>query len=91
MIALILVLLAIAAAIAWNVVPILRAKVKGWSTVLETALGGVLYGAGVVGDAIQEAQRLGYIPSQWLGYVPYVLMAYLLVKRLQTNTPVGKK
>lgn len=91
MIALILVLLAIAAAIAWNVVPILRAKVKGWSTVLETALGGVLYGAGVVGDAIQEAQRLGYIPSQWLGYVPYILMAYLLLKRLQTNTPVGKK
>lgn len=91
MIALVIVLLAIAAAIAWNVIPNLRKKVAGWSTVLETALGGLLYAAGILGDAIQEAQKLGYIPSQWLGYIPYVLMAYLLIKRVQTKTPVGKK
>lgn len=91
MIALVLVGLAIAAALAWNLIPALRAKLKGWSTLLETALGGALYAAGVLGDAIQEAQKLGYIPSQWLGYVPYVLMAYLILKRVQTKTPVGGK
>ena len=91
MIALIIVALVIAAAIAWNTVPILRKKVQGWSTLLETALGGLLYAAGVVGDAIQEAQKLGYIPSQWVGYIPYVLMAYLVIKRMQTKTPVGGK
>ena len=91
MIALIIVLLVIAAALAWNIIPNLRKKVAGWSTVLETALGGILYGAGVLGDAIQEAQKLGYIPSQWVGYVPYILMAYLLIKRVQTKTPVGVK
>lgn len=91
MIALIVVALVIAAAIAWNTVPILRKKLQGWSTLLETALGGLLYAAGVVGDAIQEAQKLGYIPSQWIGYIPYVLMAYLVIKRMQTKTPVGGK
>jgi hypothetical protein len=89
MIALIVVALVVAAAIAWNTVPVLRKKLQGWSTLLETALGGLLYAAGVVGDAIQEAQKLGYIPSEWVGYIPYVLMAYLLIKRMQTKTPVG--
>ncbi len=91
MIALIVVALVIAAALAWNTVPILRKKLQGWSTLLETALGGLLYAAGVIGDAIQEAQKLGYIPSQWIGYIPYVLMAYLVIKRMQTKTPVGGK
>lgn len=91
MIALALVAFVIAAAVAWNTVPILRKKVAGWSTLLETALGGILYAAGILGDAIQEAQKLGYIPSQWVGYIPYVLMAYLVIKRLQTKTPVGGK
>jgi len=89
MIALIVVALVVAAAIAWNTVPVLRKKLQGWSTLLETALGGLLYAAGVVGDAIQEAQKLGYVPSQWVGYIPYVLMAYLVIKRMQTKTPVG--
>lgn len=89
MIALIVVALVVAAAIAWNTVPVLRKKLQGWSTLLETALGGMLYAAGVVGDAIQEAQKLGYIPSEWVAYIPYVLMAYLVIKRMQTKTPVG--
>lgn len=91
MIALVIVLVVIAAAIAWNVLPNLRKRLAGWSTLLETALGGILYAAGILGDAIQEAQKLGYIPSQWVGYIPYVLMAYLVIKRLQTKTPVGGK
>lgn len=91
MIALLLVLIVFAAVLAWNTIPILRKKLQGWSTILETMIGGVLYAFGVLGDAVQEAQKLGYIPSQWVGYVPYVLMAYLIIKRAQTKTPVGKK
>jgi len=91
MIAIIIVALVISAALVWNFVPAVRKKVAGWSTVIEAVLGGALYYFGILSDAIQEAQKAGYIPSQWLGYVPYVLMAYVLVKRIQTKAPVGKK
>lgn len=89
--AFILIGLCVAVVLIWNFVPAVRDKLKGWSTVLETLMAGTLYAAGVIGDAIKEAQAAGYIPSQWLGYVPYILMAWVLLKRFQTKTPVGKK
>jgi hypothetical protein len=81
----------VAAALVWNFVPTVRDKAKGWTTLIEGAGMTALYYFGIVSDAIQEAQKAGYIPSQWVGYVPYVLMAWVLLKRLQTKTPVGKK
>jgi hypothetical protein len=89
MIALAIVGLFIAAALVWNFVPAVRDKVKGWTTVIEGVSMTALYYFGIVSDAVQEAQKAGYIPSQWLGYVPYLLMAWVLLKRFQTKTPVG--
>lgn len=81
----------LAAVLAWNFYPPFRERLKGWTTILEAALGGIIYYAGVATEAIQEAQKAGYIPSQWVGYLPYLFLAWMIVKRLQTKGPVGKK
>lgn len=77
--------------IAWNTVPSFREKMKGWSTVLEAVLATAVYWYGQVSDALVEAQHAGYLPSQWVGYLPYVIMVWMILKRLQTTTPVGSK
>lgn len=83
--------LAVIAVLAWNFYPPFREKLKGWSTIIEAILGGGIYYFGVATDALQEAQKAGYIPSQWLGYLPYVFFAWMILKRVTTSTPVGKK
>lgn len=91
MIAISIVAVVIVAALVWNFVPVVREKLKGWSTMLEAAIGASLYGLGILSDAIQEAQKAGYLPSQIVGYAPYVIFAYIAFKRWQTKTPVGKR
>jgi hypothetical protein len=88
MIGLLFIGLFVIAAVAWHFIPAIKERVKGWTTILEGIGGTALYYFGAISDAVQEAQKAGYIPSQWLGYVPYILMAWVLVKRLTTTEPV---
>jgi len=77
--------------ILWNFVPSIRAKTRGWSTMLEATLGGVIYALGQATDGLKELQSAGYLPGWLVAYLPYVFIAWVIAKRLQTKTPVGKK
>jgi Mg2+/citrate symporter len=89
--ALVIVGVAIAAVIAWNFVPSIRERMRGWSTVAEGAIGVLLTMAGVFVDALQEAQRLGYLPPWALKYLPAIFFAWMIWKRFITTTPPGRK
>lgn len=39
------------------------------------------FGAAVEG--LQEAQQNGYIPDDWVKYVPYILMSWIILKHVQ--------
>jgi len=81
----------IVAVIVWNVVPGIREKMRGWSTVIEGAAGTAIYYFGGFADALKEGQSMGYVPHDISGYVPMVLLLWLIVKRWQTSTPIGRK
>jgi len=87
----VLITLFVAAVIVWNFVPSVREKLRGWTTVLEGFLGGAIYFYGQFTDALQEAQKAGYIPSQIVSYVPIIVLLWFVFKRFKTTTPVGKK
>lgn len=74
--------------LAWNFYPPLRERLRGWSTIAEGIIGTVLYYFGVFSEAISEAEASGYVPEGWQQYIPFVLLAWIVVKRLQTKTPV---
>lgn len=78
-------------ALVWNFVPSWRAKMKGYSTIAE---GVITFAIGVFGEitgAIQDAQQAGYLPPQLLTYVPFVILAWFIIKRLVTTTAPGAK
>lgn len=77
--------------LAWNFYPPLRAKMRGWSTILEGILGTGMYYFEIFSGALQEGQEAGYIPENIEQYVPFVILGWILVKRFQTKTPVGQK
>jgi len=83
--------LGLAAVLAWNFIPGVREKLKGWSTLLDTAVVTALYYFGLFTEGLSEAHKLGYIPKDWYVYVPVILAAGIIAKRLLTTTPVGKK
>jgi len=84
-------ILGLGAVLAWNFYPPLREKLRGWTTVLDGLLTGAIWVFGQVSDALQEAQKAGYIPSQIVSYVPIVILLWFVLKRVTTKTPVGKK
>lgn len=75
----------------WNFVPKWRSAMRGYSTIAETGIAFLLGIFGQISGAIQDAQAAGYIPPQIAAYVPFVILAWFVVKRFQTSTPVGKK
>jgi len=81
----------VALVLAWNFVPSLREKMKGYSTIVEGTLGTIFTSFGVFGEALEEANVAGYIPDNWSSYVPFILLGWIVVKRFQTKTPVGEK
>jgi hypothetical protein len=83
--------IACVAILVWNFVPSVRAKLQGWSTIAEAVIGAFMFYFGQFAGAIQEAQTSGYIPSNWAQYVPFILLAWVVIKRIQTATPVGVK
>jgi hypothetical protein len=74
--------------ILWNFVPAVRERVKGWSTILEAGIGGLIYALSQATDVLKELQAAGYLPSWLVAYVPYVFIAWVVVKRFQSTTPV---
>lgn len=86
-----LVVVTVIAFAVWNFVPSIREKLKSWSTVIEGTWMAFLGIFGQITDGLREAQAAGYIPTQWLGYLPYVLLAWMILKRFMTSTPVGQK
>ena len=87
----IITVLAVAIALAWNFYPPFREKMRGWSTIAEGAIGvGISY-YGVFAESIKEGQAAGYIPENLLQYIPFIVLAWIIIKRFQTRTPVGKK
>ena len=84
-------IVACVAILAWNFLPTWRAKMQGWSTIAESVIGAVLYYFGQFAGAIQDAQQSGFLPPQLLEVVPFILLAWVFIKRIQTKTPVGTK
>lgn len=84
-------LAALAVIIVWNFVPRVREKLRGWTTVLEGVLAAGVYWFGQISDGLREAQQAGYLPSGWVQYIPYVLLVWMILKRLTTTSPAGKK
>lgn len=89
---LILILVAVCVLIlAWNFYPPFRERMKGYSTIAEGVIGTLMYYFGMFSEALDEAQAQGYIPDNWVQYVPFIMLTWIVVKRLQTTTPVGEK
>lgn len=89
--AILLLAIAVGLVVAWNIYPPLRAKLRGWSTIIEGIIGTAFTYFGIFAEALEEGQRSGYLPENILTYVPMVLFAWVLIKRIQTKTPVGGK
>lgn len=84
---------AVVLVIVWNLVPSAREKMRGWSTIIEGLMATVFTYFGNFAEAIREAQQFGYLPDNVNveRAVPFILFTWLVLKRFQTKTPVGKK
>lgn len=87
----ILVIVALGAVLAWNFYPPAKAKMAGLTTAAEAILGFVLTLFAQIGEGLQEAVKAGYVPKEILPYIPVVIFAWFLFKRIKTTSPVGKK
>lgn len=87
--ALFILLIVLAAALVWNFYPPLRARMRGFSTIVEIVIGLALAWLGILAEAAQELHAAGFIPDGYERYVPWLMTVYFIVKRIQTRTPVG--
>ena len=86
-IAIVVLLLVLIVVLAWNFYPPFRARMRGLSTKLEVLLGTLMYHFEIFQDALRQLHSEGWIPTQWETAVPYVVSAYVIIKRWQTTTP----
>ena len=86
-----LIVVFVAVAILWNLIPSWRNFMKGYSTLAEGAFGIFMSIFGEVAGGIQDAQVAGYIPPQIATYIPFAVFLYIILKRVVTTTPVGQK
>ena len=79
--------------LAWNFYPPFRAKMRGLSTIVEGVLGTALHYFGVFAGAMEDVQNSGYLPEDWTftQYIPFIILAWIVVKRVQTTSKVGGK
>lgn len=87
----ILIVLTVVAVIAWNFVPGIKQKLSGWTTLLEGGLSVLYMVFGAVTGAIQDAQAAGFLPPWLVQYGPWIIIVWLLFKRIRTTEPVGVK
>ena len=76
--------------LAWNFYAPFREKMRGYSTIAEGAIGTGMYYFGGFSEALKEGQEAGFIPENLLQYVPFIVLGWIVIKRFQTKTPVGK-
>jgi len=82
---------ALAAVVVWNTIPGLRERMRGLTTIVEGAVGTAIYYFGEFTDAFREAQASGYLPEGLVRIMPLVLFGWIVVKRFQTKTAVGRQ
>lgn len=75
----------------WTFEPNLRAKMKGWTTIIELLGSGVYWLMDKLTGGIQDAVSAGYVPAWLVGYIPLIMIVWLIMKRFDTTTPVGVK
>lgn len=88
-IAILVLILAIALVLAWNLIPSFRDRMRGYTTVAENLLAGGLYYAGIINDSIADLKSAGWLPENVERYLLGALIVYNIVKRWQTATPLG--
>jgi len=74
--------------LAWNFYPPFRQRMRGLSTKLEALVGLLMYWLEIFQDALRQLHAEGWLPDGWESAVPYILGAYIIMKRWQTTTPV---
>jgi len=75
----------------WNFVPTVRERLRGYTTILENVLAGAMIYFGYATDALQDLVDKGYIPENYMMYIPFILLAGGIWARIKTSTPVGKQ
>ncbi len=75
--------------LAWNFIPAFREKMRGYSTIMETLAGASLYYSGILAEAANQLVADGILPADYKHWTPAIVFAYLVIKRMQTTTPVG--
>ena len=76
--------------LAWNFVPSFRERLRGWSSVAESVIAAVSLYVGIASDTLTDLVDQGYIPENYMTYVPFFLLALGIWQRVKTKTPVGK-
>ena len=79
--------------LAWNFYPPFRVKLRGLSTIFEGVLATAMHYFGVFAGAMEDVQNSGYLPENWTftQYIPFIILTWIIVKRIQTSTGVGEK
>ena len=95
MVHLFVLLLAVAACVvlAWNFIPSVREKMRGWTTFLEGSMMASFAVTGEIVDAFKADQSFwsGYIPEYAWNYVVVAMAAWFMFKRVVTRTPWKQK
>ena len=84
-------ILIVAVVLLWNFNADFREKLRGYSTVLEGAVGIFVYYFDIMKNAFDESGVVTLLPDNWQIYIPVALFVWLFAKRWQTTTPIGKK
>lgn len=88
---LIILIVLLAGFLLWNFKGSIRRQLKGYSTILETAIAAAIYYFDIAVEGIKEAEVAGYVPDGLAAYLPAVLFGWIIFKRFQTTSPVGKE
>lgn len=82
----------------WNVHPPTRARLRGFSTIIEAAVMAVVgvvtqltgyYGQIV--EALEGTPWRDYVPDNIGALIGYLILVWAIIKRLQTTSPPGEK
>ena len=92
----IIIILFVLAALCWNLVPSIRARMRGFSTVVEgvaaTLIGYAAYFSDWYGAFIESIEGTPYhdwMPENLASIIPALIVVWSIVKRMQTKTAVG--
>ena len=87
----ILLALAVVAVVAWEFVPQLRERMRGWTTIATSAVVAAVPLAGEVLDVLQDTQWREFIPEGAWKWALAAFAGWAIIKRIQTRSPVGRK